>query len=74
MRAHLDEQAKELDDSVRQALVLANGVPMQALRAAIIANTFLIEENEQLRQQVSTGFERGLVRKPAVKKTVDGKR
>ena len=67
LRAYLDEQAQALDDSVRQALEICNGDAMSALRAVLIANEFLQEENERLRGQISTGFARGRDRKPAVK-------
>jgi len=67
LRAYLDEQAQELDDSVRQVLEICSGDTLSALRAVLVANAFLQEENEQLRSQVSSGFTRGGVRKPAAR-------
>jgi len=67
LRAYLDEQASELDESVRQALSVADGDPMPALRASLIAIDFLQDEIDGLKSQVSTGFTRGRVRKPAPK-------
>jgi hypothetical protein len=58
LRAYLDEQAKEFDEDVRQAIELADGDVQQALRVAIIANTFLQEENDRLKKQVSKGYAR----------------
>jgi hypothetical protein len=68
LRAYLDEQARAMDADVREALEACGGDPMHALRVAIIANTFLMEENEKLKAQISAGFSRGQVRKPAVAK------
>jgi len=36
---------------------------MSALRAMVIANTFLMEENEKLKSQISSGYARQSVRK-----------
>ena len=58
LKAYLDEQAQAVDDDVRQALELCNGDAVAALRITLIANAFLIEENERLKSQVSTGFTR----------------
>ena len=63
LRAYLDEQLQSVDDDVRQAIALAAGDVVRALRITIIANQVLVEENEQLKAQVSTGFARGRVRK-----------
>lgn len=68
LRAYFDEQATALDESVRQALEICGGDAVAALRAALIANAFLQEEIEAIKQQVSTGFARGRVRKPAPRK------
>jgi len=59
LKAYLDEQARATDDDVRQAIELANGDVVHALRITLIANTFLVEENESLKKQVSKGFTRG---------------
>jgi regulator of replication initiation timing len=63
LRKYLDEQAEELDRSVQDALTACNGNPTSALRAMVIANTFLMEENEKLKAQISTGYARQTVRK-----------
>jgi hypothetical protein len=41
------------------------GDTMRVLRTAIIANTFLIEENEKLQAQISMGFDRSRTSKAA---------
>ena len=58
LRAYLDEQMQAVDDDVRQAIELANGDVYRALRVTLIANAFLVEENELLKTQVSVGFRR----------------
>lgn len=58
LRAYLDEQAQAVDDDVCQAIELAGGDPVVALRITLIANTFLMDENERLKAQVSKGFAR----------------
>lgn len=63
LRTYFDEQAGELDETVRQALEVANGNAIAALRAVLIANIFLHEENERLRAKISIGFTRGRVPK-----------
>ena len=68
LRAFLNKQADELAENVRQALEMANGDAMAAVRALVIANNFLHEENERLRAQVSSGFTRGQARKPSAAK------
>jgi hypothetical protein len=64
LRTYLDEQAQRLDESVEQALEITNGNAIRALRAVLIANTFLHDENERIGAQISMGFTRGRVRKP----------
>lgn len=59
LRAYLDEQIQKLDDDVRDAILLADGDVTRALRITLIANQFLIEENEKLKARVSNGFVRG---------------
>ena len=59
LRAYLDEQAKAVDDDVHQAIALAGGDVVHALRITLIANQFLAEENERLKAQISKGFTRG---------------
>jgi hypothetical protein len=58
LRAYLDEQAQAVDEDVRQALELCGGDAMRALRITLIANAFLVEENEKLTSQISAGFTR----------------
>ena len=59
LRAYLDKQAQEFAQSVQQALGACGGDPMSALRALVIANKFLMEENERLKAQASAGFGAG---------------
>ena len=68
LRAYLDEQASELDESVSQALSITNGDAVAALRASLIAISFMQEEIDGLKTNVSYGFTRGHVRKPAPKR------
>ena len=58
LRAYLDEQAKAVDEDVREAVELAGGDPIVALRITLIANAFLLEDNEHLKKQVSKGYGR----------------
>lgn len=58
-RAYIDDQFERINESVRQAIKIAGGDVHHALRIAIIANTFLQEENDRLSAQVSKGFARG---------------
>ena len=57
-RAFYYRQAEELEENVREVIELAGGDVRHALKMAIIANTFLQEDNERLRSQVSKGFAR----------------
>jgi hypothetical protein len=43
---------------VEQALQISQGGPMAAIKALVVANTFLSDENERLRAQISTGYVR----------------
>jgi hypothetical protein len=56
LRAFFDEQAKAVDADV--LIELCNGDVVQALRAALIASAFLMEENARLKAQTSAGFVR----------------
>jgi hypothetical protein len=56
LKDYLDEQARELEQDVQSALQACGGDPMRALAAAIIANSFLMEENERFKQQISSGL------------------
>jgi hypothetical protein len=58
LRAYLDDQAKAVDDDVRQAIELCGGDAVSALRITLIANAFLQEENERLKKQTSKGYTR----------------
>jgi hypothetical protein len=58
LRTYLDEQSQAVDDDVRQSIELAEGDVRRALRITLIANAFLVEENEQLKKQISKGFAR----------------
>lgn len=64
LRAYFDEQAQKIDDDVREAIELAGGDITKALRITLIANSFLIEENEKLKTQISAGFKRGKPQRP----------
>jgi hypothetical protein len=65
LKEYLDQQSDELDEAVTQALALWAATRCAVLRTAIIANTFLIEENEKLQAQISTGFDRSRTSKAA---------
>src|SRR5258708_5496732 len=54
LKAYLDDQAEELEEDVRHAIELAGGDVTHALRVTLIANSFLSEEVERLKSQVST--------------------
>jgi hypothetical protein len=65
LRAFLNEQTQEIDDMVREAIELCDGSPLRALYTTIIANKFLGEDNQRLREenaqlssQTSKGFTR----------------
>jgi hypothetical protein len=65
LRAFLKEQTQEIDDMVREAIELCDGSPLRALYTTIIANKFLSEDNQRLREenaqlssQTSKGFTR----------------
>jgi hypothetical protein len=67
----------DVDGEVAEALAICGGDPMAALKAALIAIAFLEAEIERLagevecvRSAVSSGFDRGRVRKPAKKREV----
>jgi hypothetical protein len=57
-----------VESEVQEALDLCKGDPMMALRITLIANAFLEARIEELTTQVSTGFARGKIRKPAKKR------
>jgi DNA-binding GntR family transcriptional regulator len=57
--------AVSIDNDFRQALEICNGDAMAALRMVLIANAFYEEEIRRLKQEASTGYGRGKIRKPA---------
>jgi hypothetical protein len=59
LRAYLDDQAQAVDGDLRQAIEACGGDVVSALRAALLSNAFLMEENSRLKKQVSKGFGRG---------------
>jgi hypothetical protein len=65
LRAHFGKQAREFEEAVNQALAIANGDAMAAVRTLVVANIFLHEENERLRTQISSGYMRGQTNKAA---------
>jgi len=58
LKTYLYEQSRAVDDDFRQAIEACGGNIAAALRAALIANAFLMEENARLKKQVSRGFKR----------------
>lgn len=56
-----------VDNDVRQVLEICKGDVMAALRMVLVANAFYEEEIARLKQEASTGYGRGKVRKPAKK-------
>jgi regulator of replication initiation timing len=65
LRAHFDKQAQEFAEAVNQALAIAHGDAMAAVRTLVVANIFLHEENERLRTQISSGYMHGQTNKAA---------
>jgi hypothetical protein len=57
------ETAALLEAEVDDAIATCGGDVRAALRATLIANTFLEAEIERLTEAVSTGFARGRMRK-----------
>ena len=52
------------DDDLRQVLEICKGDTMAALRMVLIANAFYEQEITRLKNEASTGYARGQVRKP----------
>jgi hypothetical protein len=50
-----------LEATVEQAIAICDGDVRAALRAALVANSFLADEVEQLTSEVSAGFARGRI-------------
>jgi len=58
------ETAAVIEAEVDQAIAVCGGDVRAALRATLIANTYLEAEIERLTEAISTGFARGRMRKP----------
>ena len=58
-----------IDDDIRQVLEICKGDLKAALRMVLVANAYYEEEIARLKQEASTGYGRGMVRKPAKKQT-----
>jgi hypothetical protein len=52
------------DDDLRQALEMCKGDAIAALRMVLIANSFYEEEIRLLKEEASSGYGRGKIRKP----------
>jgi hypothetical protein len=52
-----------IDDDIRQALEICKGDAMAALRMVLIANAFYEQEIARLKNEASSGYARGQVRK-----------
>ena len=50
-----------LEAAVEQAIAICDGDVLAALRATLVANSFLMDEVEQLTKEVSIGFARGRI-------------
>jgi hypothetical protein len=50
-----------LEAAVEQAIAVCDGDVIAALRASLIANSFLADEVERLTKEVSAGFARGRI-------------
>jgi hypothetical protein len=50
-----------LEAAVEQAIAICDGDVLAALRAALVANSFLMDEVERLTKEVSVGFARGRI-------------
>jgi hypothetical protein len=62
-----------IDDDIRQVLEICKGDLNAALRMVLVANAYYEEEIRRLKEEASSGYARGRVRKPAKKpKAADG--
>ena len=52
-------KADDLESAVDMAIAACDGDQRDAVRALVIANSFLMEEIERLRSLISPGFVRG---------------
>jgi hypothetical protein len=57
-----------IDNDIRQVLDICKGDLKAALRMVLVANAYYEEEIRRLKEEASTGYGRGRVRKPAKKK------
>jgi hypothetical protein len=55
------DAANPLEAAVEQAIAICDGDVRAALRAALVANSFLMDEVERLTGAVSFGFARGRI-------------
>jgi hypothetical protein len=53
-----------IDNDIRQVLEICKGDYEAALRMVLVANAFYEEEIARLKNEASSGFSRGKVRKP----------
>jgi hypothetical protein len=53
-----------VDDDIKQVLEICKGDIKAALRMVLIANSFYEEEIARLKNEASSGYGRGKVRKP----------
>jgi hypothetical protein len=56
--------ARELETEIDEAIGICSGDIRAALRATLVANSFLEGELKRLTEAISTGFARGRIRKP----------
>lgn len=57
LREFLKNHSQGIDDAVREAVELCGGSPLKPLYTALIANRFLSEDNERLREE-NAGLQR----------------
>jgi hypothetical protein len=59
-----ENSAPDLETEMDEAIRICGGDVRAALRATLVANSFLEGEVERLTKAMSTGFVRGRIRKP----------
>ena len=59
--------ADTLEGDIQEALTICGGDAIAALRITLIANAFLEAQIDELKEQISTGYDRGRTRKPKEK-------
>jgi hypothetical protein len=57
--ARTEDAAAKLEEEVDAAIALCDGDARSALKSALVANSFLMAENEKLTHAVSLGYKRG---------------